>query len=633
MALQFRSGYRAQKGYTGTGTLASLVGRRLFLVTLVAAFLAATGQAQAAINLTPCKTGGVQCGTVTVPLDRTGATPGTVALHVEVLPAQGTARGVMFLIAGGPGQGSAGSFDLAPGFNRDLMRFMFPNYTFVAFDNRGTGQSGLINCPALQSTLTASVDVEARLAADCATLIGPSRVFYATRDHADDIDAVRASLSVDKIGLYGVSYGTKLALAYALGYPTHVERLILDSVVPATFPDPFDRNVLQEMPHTLTNFCAGGICRAATNDFAGEVVTLANKLEAKPIQGKVIGTNGKIKTVRMNGEDLLTMMIDADLGPGLAAEAPAAVHAALAGNTRPLLRIYDLDLLSSELSAEDLSFGLNAATNCADGGFPWSPATPPSARRAAIQTAVASLPAGALGPFGNWAARIGTAYFCEQWPSPAGNTPLGPGPLPNVPVLALNGGFDLRTPVANAVSVVSQFPQGKLIVVPGVGHSVTGADVSGCSQNHLRQWILGTLSATDPGCPTRVLPLAKVLGAFPRRPAHRTVAETLAAVAKSLREAEATSWFGFSSRFTARGLYGGKLATAKNGVDFTLTRYSVAPGVLVSGKIIFVDIGPPSRYRGTIKVSGSAAVAGTLTISKTGKVTGRLGGRRVSGRY
>jgi hypothetical protein len=388
------------------------------------------------------------------------------------------------------------------------------------------------------------------------------------------------------------------------------------------------------MPDTLTNFCAGGICSAATKDFGGEVVTLANQLEAKPIRGKVIGTNGKVKTLRMNGEDLLAMMIDADLGPGLAAEAPAAVHAALAGNVRPLLRIYDLDLLSNELSAEDLSFGLNAATNCADGRFPWSPGTPPAARRAAIDSAIANLPAGTLGPFGNWAARIGTAYFCEQWPSPAGNTPLGPGPLPNVPVIALNGGFDLRTPVANAVSVIDQFPQGKLLVVPGVGHSVTGADVSGCSQNYIRQWILGTLNAPDRAqCATRVQPLAKVLGAFPRRPARRTAAQTLAAVAKTVREAEATSWFGFSSRFVARGLYGGKLATAKNGVDFTLTRYSVAPGVLVSGKIIFVDIGPPSRYRGTIKVSGSAAVAGTLTITKTGKVTGRLGGRRISGSY
>jgi pimeloyl-ACP methyl ester carboxylesterase len=613
-------------------TLACLVGRRLLVVAAALAFFAGAGQARAALALSPCpgKTG-VQCGTVPVPIDRSGGTPGSLALHVEVLPASGTARGVMFLIAGGPGQGSAGSFDLSPGFNRDLMQFMFPGYTLVAFDNRGTGQSGLINCPPLQTTVTGSVDVEARLAADCATTIGPTRVFYSTRDHADDMEAVRVSLGVDKIGLYGVSYGTKLALAYALGYPTHVDRIALDSVVPTQFPDPFDQNVLQEMPGTLARFCADGVCRGATPDYAGEVVTLANKIETAPLRGKIIGANGRTKAVVMNGEEFLSMLIDADLTPGLASEAPAAVHAALHGNARPLLRLYDFDLVSNELTAEDLSFGLNAATNCADGRFPWSPSTPPGNRRAAIDTAVANLPPGALGPFGNWAAKIGTAYFCEQWPAPAGNTPLAAGPLPDVPMIAIDGGFDLRTPVANAEKVVAQFPHGKLLVVRGVGHSVTTADVSGCSQNYVRQWILGTLNAPDQAeCSQRVKPLAQLVKAFPRRPA-RTAGRTLTVAGQTLREAEAVWWFQFSN--AARGLYGGKLTPTKNGLAFTLARYSLAPGVVLSGKITFVDIGPPSTFKGTVKVTGSAAVAGTLKIAKNGKITGILGGRHVSARY
>ncbi|MFL5945907.1 MAG: alpha/beta hydrolase [Gaiellaceae bacterium] len=607
------------------------MGRRLLLLLVVSAFFVGAGEARAALAPCPDKTG-VQCGTVTVPLDRTGATPGTIDLHVEVLPAQGTPRGAMYLIAGGPGQGSAGSFDLAPGFNRQLMQLLFPNYTLVTVDNRGTGKSALINCPALQHATTGTAEQFAALAAACATTIGPNRIFFSTRDHADDLDAVRASLGFDKIGLYGVSYGTKLAVGYALGHPTHVERMILDSVVPPELPDPFDVNVLRNMPLALQNFCSGGVCRGATNNYSNDVITLANRIEAKPISGRIIGTNGRAKTVRMNGEELLTMMVDADLGPGLAAEAPAAVHAALAGNIRPLLRIYDLDLVSNELTAEDLSFGLNAATNCADGHFPWAPGTPPASRRSAIDAAVANLPAGALGPFGNWAARLGTAYFCEQWPSPAGNTPLGPGPLPDVPVIAINGGFDMRTPVANANNVINRFPQGKLLVVNGVGHSVIGSDVSTCSWGYVRQWILGTLNAPDRAeCAQRVQPIAKVVTAFPKRP-KRTVSQTLSVAGKTLREAEATFWFG-QEGFVARGLFGGRLRNDAGGRTFTLTRYSLAPGVLVSGKLRLADIGPPSTYTGTVKVAGSAAVAGTLKIAKNGRITGRLGGRRVSGRY
>ena len=609
------------------------MGRRLLPGLLVAVALLLPGKAHAAVSLTPCADkSGVECGTVEVPVDRTGAVPGTIGLHVEVLPASGVPRGTMFLIAGGPGQGSAGSFNLAPGFNRDLMRFLFPGYTLVAFDNRGTGQSGVIRCPALQTAVNPSVEEDAALARDCAAIIGPQRVFYATRDHADDMDAVRAALGVARIGLYGVSYGTKLAVAYALAHPANVERVILDSVVVPTYPDPFDRNVLTQMPATLRRFCSGGFCRGATSDYGGDVAKLANRLEARPIRGKIIAPNGRLRSVRMNGEDVISLIIDADLSPGLAAEAPAAVHAALSGNARPLLRLRDLDLRSNELKAEDLSFGLYAATNCADGQFPWTPETPPSARAAILQSTVAGLPSGAFGPFGNWAGRTGNAFFCEEWPSPAGNTPLGPGPLPNVPMLAINGGFDLRTPTTNALAVVSQFQQGRLIEVPGVGHSVTGADASFCSQRALREWILGTLNAPRLASCPRVAPVAKVLVAFPRAPRRPSVQSTLALAAKTLREAEASWWQLNPPATSLRGLFGGKLVQLKKGDGFTLARYALAPGVFVTGKVAFADIGPPATFKGTVKVFGPRAVAGTLKLSKK-SVSGRLGGRPVKASY
>lgn len=597
--------------------------------------LVAPGRASAAIGLSPCPdaTNGVQCGTVEVPLDRTGSFAGTIPLHVEVLPATGLPRGTMFLIAGGPGQGSASAYGL-DGAGATEMQNMFPGYTLVAFDNRGTGKSGVIRCPGLQTSTTSTIEQDAAFARDCAQIIGPQRQFYATRDHAEDMESVRVALGLGRIGLFGVSYGTKLALAYALAHPSAVDRIVLDSVVEATFPDPFERNVLREMPGTLTAFCAGGICRRATKDFAGDVVKLANRIEARPLKGKVIAPDGKLRTLQMNGEDLVSMIIDADLSPGLAAEAPAAVHSALIGNARPLLRLYDLDLRTSVLAPEDLSFGLYAATNCADGRFPFAPDTPPAARRAILDAAVAALPPGSVGPFGNWGARMGTAYFCEQWPSPAGNTPLGPGPLPNVPVLVLNGGFDLRTPTANAIAVVSAFPQGQLIVVPGVGHSVTSADFSQCASQAVTRWILGTLGSFRAASCPRVPPAAKILAAFPSRPAKRTVKATLAAAAKTVREAQAT-WLQIilsSASFAPRGLYGGKLVLASQALSFTLTGYSSVPGVSVTGKLDFVPGGLPLEYKGTIRVAGAAAVAGTLKFSSN-SISGKLGGRSVKGSY
>ena len=71
---------------------------------------------------------------------------------------------------------------------------------------------------------------------------------------------------------------------------------------------------------------------------------LADRIEAKPISGKIVAPNGTLKTVRMDGEQLLSMMIDTDLSPGLAAEAPAAVTPPSRATCDRSSRIYDLDL-------------------------------------------------------------------------------------------------------------------------------------------------------------------------------------------------------------------------------------------------------------------------------------------------
>ena len=222
---------------------------------------------------------------------------------------------------------------------------------------------------------------------------------------------------------------------------------------------------------------------------------LANRLAAKPITSSVARPNGTKKQVKVGGVELLSTIIDADLNPGLAAELPAVVHAAVGGSTQPLARLVDLDTSSNPEASIDLSSALYAATVCRDGPFPWTPDTPVGARPALEQSAIAALPPGTFGPFGSWAAQLGNADFCLGWPSPAGGAALGTGPLPNVPMLALSGGFDMRTPTAGATSVVARFPQGRLLVVPGIGHSTLTADYSGCAELAVHTWMTGGVPA------------------------------------------------------------------------------------------------------------------------------------------
>jgi pimeloyl-ACP methyl ester carboxylesterase len=574
----------------------------------------------------PCTPGAqVLCAEVDVPLDPTGVVPGTVPLHVEEVPALGTPRGAMFLIAGGPGQGSSGSFDLGSASSVALYQSLFPGYTLVAYDDRGTGKSGLLNCPPLQAASTSAT--ENQQVASCAAALGPARDHYSTVDHVNDLEAVRVALGLQKIGLYGTSYGTKLALAYALAYPQNVERLLLDSVLPVQLPDPFAANVLAAMPATLTRFCSNGSCAGATRDYAGDVVAVANALAAKPVSGRVLQPNGSLKTVRLGGLDFLSMILDSDLNPGLAAELPAVVHAARLGNSLPMLRIYQLDSATSAESAADLSSALYAATDCHDGPFPWQPDTPIQDRPALVQAAIAALPAGSLGPFGAWAAGFGNASFCINWPSPAGGVVYGPGPYPDVPMLAVSGGYDMRTPTGGADSVAAQFPQGHVLVVPGVGHSVLGADGSGCSQRAVRNWMLG--ASVPASCP-RPGAFVGVTPAYPAastRPA--TAAQTLLTATKTIEDAESvwlmTAGLSGGSDVVA-GVASGKLI--ESGRAITFVKYGIAAGVSLSGTVHLEKFGPPIRFQGTVTVGGRFAATGLLGVSGA-SVRGTLGGRVV----
>ena len=607
------------------------MGRFLLGLAVALAAIAAPAGAGAAARADSCgSVPGLVCSDVVVPLDRSGVVPGTVTLHVESLaPAtSGPSRGAIFLIAGGPGQGSAHVFDLADETNRDLFRFLFPGYTLVAYDDRGTGESGLLDCPALQAaTTTAGED---QLAAACAASLGADAPFYGTADHVADLDAVRASVGFDRIALFGVSYGTKLALAYASAYPDHVSMLVLDSVLPPSLPDPFSANVLQAMPATLAAWCSG-VCTGAIAGYPGDVTAVANKLAVAPLRGPVLQANGTTKVVKLDGVGVLSMVVDSDLNPALAAELPAAMHAARLGNVRPLLRLSDLDTEASQTTATDLSDALFAATVCRDGPFPWPADASPGVRSGLLSQAIAALPAGSFGPFGSYAAELGNADLCVDWPAPAGGATLTAGAYPDVPMLALSGGFDLRTPTAGAQSVVAQFPQGHLLVVPGIGHSVLTADTSFCADNAVRSWILDPSAPPPATCP-RPSFIIPPLAAYPSAstPRHLGPAATFALAAKTLREAEA-AWLLVDSAppmRTVAGLYSGRVVPA-GASAFKLVSYGIAPGVTLSGAVkISPDSSFPFQFDGAVTVRGASASAGVLGLVRN-SLEGTLGGKPV----
>jgi pimeloyl-ACP methyl ester carboxylesterase len=585
---------------------------------------AAGNAATPAAGFRPCdsKTP-VLCGTVVVPLDRTGAHKGTVRLHVEELPAETGSKPeplkLLFLIAGGPGQGSAQSYELR--LEGSFLQRLLPGYTLVAYDDRGTGQSERLTCPGIGAILDDSPAAQAKIVGACGRHLGARRALYSTRTNADDLDAVRQALGGGKVSLFGVSYGTKQALGYALLHPSHVARLVLDSVASLEWPGRFASGNLQAIPHALDEICRGA-CAGVTHNAGVDIVKLANELAAAPVTAVVATPGGAPVHVRVDGTNLVGLALDTDLSPGLAAELPASVSAGLAGNLLPLERLIALaDAGAGDLFG-DLSLAVNVATECTDGQFPWSSESAVASRPALLASTLASLPAGTTGRFGSWAASIGLAQECEYWPPDPPGSSLAGGHLPNVPVLIFSGGRDVRTPTSEARLTAAKFPQSRLVVVQGSGHDVTGG--STCADLILVAWLEGRHHGNCARLPLTVAPL----GAFPDPTAAPTgpltLGATVAVVRSTIDEAEATSTL-VGPTGSVAGLAGGSLSHADEH-DLRLKGYADVSGVVLQGDLVSFG---PGHWSGAIEVGGTTAEPGFLSI-RGGRITGTLGGHRVS---
>jgi hypothetical protein len=127
-------------------------------------------------------------------------------------------------------------------------------------------------------------------------------------------------------------------------------------------------------------------------------------------------------------------------------------------------------------------------------------------------------------------------------------------------------------------------------------------------------------------CP-RPAPFLTPVGALPAPGAPkktRTAAATYAIAARTLSEAEA-AWL-MGSEPVIPGVYGGRLASGQR--ELTLTRYSAAPGVTLTGKLRLSSTNLPLKFQGSVTVGGASAANGILGLNGS-SLRGTLGGRLV----
>jgi pimeloyl-ACP methyl ester carboxylesterase len=450
---------------------------RVALLPLLLAALAAPAPAAAhAPPSSACPAPRVaRCFSLSVPLDRSGVVPGRVRLRAARIRSRAAARPPLIGLTGGPGQAGvtfAETFDiLLPSARRDL----------VVFDQRGTGASGLLRCRVLERAPTNFSSP----AGACGRSLGARRSFYTSADSAEDLEALRVRLGAPRMALYAISYGTRVAVDYARRYPQRVERMVLDSPIGLGAPDPLARETLGAIRRVLRSACRGGACGPAGARPLADIAALRARLRRAPIRRR-----GRAP-VRINADDLLTMIISADVDPELMRAIPAAVRAALGGRSGPLVRLKRALLSVNDRGPiSEFSPALFVTTTCEESPPAWDPAADPATRRIQAQAAADATPLAALYPFDRAAAlAAGLLPLCADWPAPARAIAPAP-PLPaRVPALVLAGELDLRTPLEKARELARALPAARLLVERGVGHGVVGALPGGCADGALQAFL------------------------------------------------------------------------------------------------------------------------------------------------
>ncbi|MCX5206996.1 alpha/beta hydrolase [Streptomyces sp. NBC_00237] len=207
----------------------------------------------------------IQCGYVTVPLDYKKPHGKQIKLAVDRVGNTGSKKdrqGSLVYNPGGPG-GSGLKFPRRVVTKNPIWAGAAKAYDLVGFDPRGVGKSTPISCvdpqefikapkadpvPDSEADKQAQRKLAAEYAAGCKERSGWMLPHMTTPNTARDLDVIRAALGDKKLNYLGVSYGTYLGAVYGTLFPTHIRRMVLDSVVnPSTKKIWYEVNLDQDI--------------------------------------------------------------------------------------------------------------------------------------------------------------------------------------------------------------------------------------------------------------------------------------------------------------------------------------------------------------------------------------------------
>lgn len=404
------------------------------------------------------------CGYVTVPENRDVKNDRKVKLAVAVFKARQYMNSSdptpVLRLDGGPGGNSLDS--LAQYVDATTYNKFILNHNVVMFDQRGTGYSTpSLKCPEvinLQYGGGSGDQVGAvhqcydRLVSQGIDLNG-----FSTIQNAADVSDVIHALGYKQMTVYGVSYGTRLALTVMRLHPDVVRAAILDS----TYPTNHNRNELtsdaQRVYDVLFQGCAkDATCSKKYPDLKNVFFKLVDSLNKKPINLNTVDpSTNKSYTLPFAGDDLVGFIFSAFYVTSLIPLIPQLIYQVNSRQYDQLSNIYGYLEFDSTFSD-----GMFYSVECGE-DWPFLTQLDITASKQGIEPHIAKV-------FGG--DEDSEYAICQFWKVQQVPAEQKQAVTSNLPTLVLAGEYDPITPPALGQDAAKTLSKSYFFLFPGQGH-------------------------------------------------------------------------------------------------------------------------------------------------------------------
>lgn len=443
----------------------------------------------------------VVCGYLTVPENRAKPDGTQIKVFVMRLPAVSSnpQPDPLFMLAGGPG--GAGSLELA-GF---IAHGLNAERDVILTDQRGTHfAQPLLACSEYDQALNDDVsipflseeavknDVDAtKVCRDRMAAEGWDVASYNTTENAQDIADLRVALGIDQWNMYGVSYGSRLALTILRDHPEGLKSVVLDSVSPpnVNIGEDWWAAPAGSFKQIFADCAADAGCAAAFPDLESEFYATLDRLAETPLVVETTGQDGQPLTVNIDPFAYLYPLIMQSERADIS-RIPLMIHQFASGDPSLIVQS-TVNLMTPESFMGVGGLGLAFTVFCSESANI-------TTKEAYLQRSQELMPDVPPAVFGAEPKQARLFEQCAVWDVPAADPHQSEAVVSDVPVLILEGEADAATAPAWLDDVQPGLSASQRVDFHRIGHAVL--DKSQCARDIMAAFLVDPTAEVDSSC-------------------------------------------------------------------------------------------------------------------------------------